>query len=86
HKVPVNGVSRNDYILFSESNSRFLVEVSQEAKMNFEKLMRGKVFAEIGKVAKTSRLCIYGLDGNIAVDASLKDLLASWKNPLSSGA
>jgi len=85
HKVPFKGVNRNDYILFSESNSRFLVEVSQKAKRDFEKLMYGKVFAEIGKVTKTPRLCIYGLDGNIVVDASLKDLLTSWKNPLSSG-
>ncbi|MEM3577130.1 MAG: phosphoribosylformylglycinamidine synthase subunit PurL [Candidatus Bathyarchaeia archaeon] len=85
-KVPVEGISRNDFILFSESNSRFLVEVSQEAKKEFEKLMHGKVFAEIGKVTKTPRLCIYGLDGDVVVDASLKDLLASWKSPLSSGA
>lgn len=84
-KVPFKGVSRNDFILFSESNSRFLVEVSQEAKREFEKLMHGKVFAEIGKITKASRLCVYGLDGSVVIDASLKDLLASWKSPLSSG-
>jgi len=84
-KVPIKNADRNDFILFSESNSRFLVEVSQKSKGEFEALMRGKVYAEIGKVTKTSRLCIYGLNGEIVVDASLTDLLASWKQTLSRG-
>jgi phosphoribosylformylglycinamidine synthase len=84
-KVPARSVDRNDFILFSESNSRFLVEVSQRAKEEFEDLMRGKVYAEIGTVTKTSRLHIYGLSDKIIVDASTEDLLASWKRTLSSG-
>ena len=84
-KVPVKDVNRNDFILFSESNSRFLVEVSEKTKNDFEALMKGKVSAEIGKVTKTPKLCIYGLDGNVVVDAALNDLLASWKGTLSSG-
>jgi phosphoribosylformylglycinamidine synthase len=82
--VPIKGVNRDDFVLFSESNSRFLVEVSQKAKEDFEDLMKGKVFAEIGKVVKTPRLCIYGSDGDVIVDASLNDMLASWKRTLSS--
>jgi phosphoribosylformylglycinamidine synthase len=84
-KVPVKDVNRNDFILFSESNSRFLVEVSEKTKNDFEALMKGKVSAEIGKVTKTPKLCIYGLDGNVVVDAALNDLLASWKGTLSGG-
>jgi phosphoribosylformylglycinamidine synthase len=83
--VPRKDVDRDDFVLFSESNSRFLVEVSQNAKEDFEALMKGKVFAEIGRVVKTPRLCIYGLDGNVVVDAPLNDLLASWKSTLSGG-
>ena len=64
----------------------FLVEVSQEAKDEFEALMKGKVYAEIGKVTKIPRLCIYGLKGEIAVDTALSDLLMSWKRTFSSGA
>ena len=85
-KVPIRNVNRNDFVLFSESNSRFLVEVSQEAKEEFEALMKGKVYAEIGRVTKTPRLCIYGLKGEVVVNASLSDLLASWKRTFSSGA
>jgi phosphoribosylformylglycinamidine synthase len=85
-RVPRADLSRNDFVLFSESNSRFLVEVSREAKEEFEALMKGSIHAEIGKVTKTPTLCIYGLDGNVVVDAYLKDLLASWKRTLSGGA
>jgi phosphoribosylformylglycinamidine synthase len=84
-KVPRENLNRNDFVLFSESNSRFLVEVPPEAKEEFETLMRDKVCAEIGKVTKNMRLCIYGLNGEVVVDASLGDLLASWKRTLSSG-
>jgi len=85
-KVPTDGLNRDDYVLFSQSNSRFLVEVSQEAKEEFERRMKNTVYAEIGKVTKTSRLCIYGLDHNVVVDVSLNDLVRNWKRTLSSGA
>ena len=84
-KVLRKGLNRNDFILFSESNSRFLVEISEKAREDFEELMKGKVCAEIGKVAKAPRLCVYGLDGTIVVDASLNQLLSSWKRTLSGG-
>lgn len=84
-KVPRKALNRNDFVLFAESNSRFLIEVSEKAKEDFEALMKGKVYAEIGRVTKTPRLCIYGLEGEVFVDASLSDSLASWKRTLSSG-
>ncbi len=83
--VPCKDCNRNDFTLFSESNSRFLVEVSEEARENFKDLMKGNVYAEIGRVTKTSRLCIYGLNGEVAVDASIDNLLTSWKRTLSNG-
>jgi phosphoribosylformylglycinamidine synthase len=84
-KVPGKALKRDDFILFSESNSRFLVEVSEKAKKEFEALMKGKVCAQIGKVTENPRLRIKGLNGEIVVDASLEDLLASWKRTLSGG-
>jgi phosphoribosylformylglycinamidine synthase II len=85
-KVPQKGLARDDFVLFSESNSRFLVEVSYKAKEDFEALMKDRTHAEIGKVTKTPRLHIRGLDGKIVVDAQLNDLLNSWKQTLSSEA
>jgi phosphoribosylformylglycinamidine synthase II len=84
-RVPVKGLKRDDFVLFSESNSRFLVEVSGKAMDEFEGLMRGKVCAELGRVTKSPRLCVKGLAGKAVVDVSLGDLLRSWKGTLSSG-
>jgi phosphoribosylformylglycinamidine synthase II len=81
-RVPSKTMSRNDFVLFSESNSRFLLEVPEKTKADFEAVMKGTVCAQIGRVAKTSRLIVYGLDGAVAVDASLKDLRGSWKETL----
>ncbi|MCW3994037.1 MAG: phosphoribosylformylglycinamidine synthase subunit PurL [Candidatus Bathyarchaeota archaeon] len=84
-RAPRKDINRNDFILFSESNSRFLVEVSEKSREDFEALMNGKVCAEIGRVTKTPRLCVHGLNGGAVVEASVGDLLSSWKRPLSRG-
>jgi phosphoribosylformylglycinamidine synthase II len=81
-KVLGKAITRNDFALFSESNSRFLVEVSVQAKADFEALMKGKVCAEIGKVTKTPQLRIRGLNGKRIVDALVDDLQACWKHTL----
>ena len=84
-KVPRENVNRNDFVLFSESNSRFLVEVSEKSREDFEALMNGKVCAEIGRVTKTPRLCVHGLNDEAVVETSVSDLLSSWKQPLNRG-
>lgn len=82
NRVPGKNLTRNDEVLFSESNSRFLVEVSQKASDEFETLMKGAVFSRIGKVTKSSSLYIRGLTEKIVVDASLDGLVKSWKETL----
>ncbi|MCS7114633.1 MAG: phosphoribosylformylglycinamidine synthase subunit PurL [Nitrososphaerota archaeon] len=79
-KVPVDSLNRDDFILFSESNSRFLVEVPVECEEDFEAVMRNTVYAKIGRVVKTPRLCVYGVDGDVVVDESINELLMCWKN------
>jgi phosphoribosylformylglycinamidine synthase II len=78
-KVPRKDIERSDFVLFSESNSRFLIEVSDADKEDFEALMHGKGCVEIGKVTKEPRLLIKGLGGKTAVDAPLDKLRQSWK-------
>ncbi|MEM3041390.1 MAG: phosphoribosylformylglycinamidine synthase subunit PurL, partial [Nitrososphaerota archaeon] len=73
-------VLRDDLVLFSESNSRFLVEVSEEEKEDFENIIRGTVYAAIGRVKSERRLLVYGLDGTKVVDASLNQLMKAWKS------
>ena len=81
-KVPAKGITRNDFLLFSESNSRFLIEVAKADKQDFEKLMRPIDYAEIGEVTKEPKLCIRGLNGKVAVDATLDRLRQNWKKTL----
>jgi phosphoribosylformylglycinamidine synthase II len=83
-KVTRKAVNRNDFVLFSESNSRFLVEVSEKANEDFEALMKGSVYAEVGKVTRSPQLCIYGIEGEVVVNVSLTDMLTRWKRTLSS--
>ncbi len=82
-KVPGKALERNDFVLFSESNSRFLIEVSEKDRQEFEALMKGKTCAQIGKVTKDEKLLIHGLNQKIVVDASLAELRRSWKKTLS---
>ena len=84
-KVPRKAVDRDDFVLFSESNSRFLVEIPEKAKAEFEAFMKGVVCAEMGRVSRNPRLTISGLNGKIKVEAPLADLRRSWKQTLSSG-
>lgn len=83
--VPARNSERNDFILFSESNSRFLLEVSQKARKDFEALMKGTVFSQIGRVTKSASLCVRGPSGKTVIDTSLGDLFRSWKGTLSAG-
>jgi len=81
-KVPGKDLVRDDYVLFSESNSRFLIEVAPKNRNAFERFMK-KSCALIGKVTEEPKLVIRGLDGSVAVDASLDELRRRWKKPLS---
>ncbi|MFQ5997533.1 MAG: phosphoribosylformylglycinamidine synthase subunit PurL, partial [Dehalococcoidales bacterium] len=75
-------MARDDFILFSESNSRFLVEVASENKDEFERAMRGTSFAAIGQITDTQTLEIYGLKGRKIIDASIDELKGAWQRPL----
>jgi phosphoribosylformylglycinamidine synthase len=84
-RVPcTSDLHRDDFVLFSESNSRFLIEVSPKAKGRFETLVEGIVHAEVGKVLKSRRLPVVGQSGKVVLDASLNDLLTSWRQTLGS--
>ncbi len=81
--VPLGeAMERDDFILFSESNSRFLVEVPPENRKEFEKIMNGSDFASIGKVTDGDTLEIHGLDGKKIVGSTLSGLKEAWQKPL----
>jgi len=73
---------RDDHVLFSESNSRFIVEVDQRDQKRFEALLKGVPFGLIGCLNQDKVFNVYGLDGKICVSAGIDRLKAEWKKPL----
>ena len=81
--IPVNEkIGRDDFILFSESNSRFIVEVAPENKDKFEKTLKGVSFANIGTTNETGKLEVFGLTGKRVVSELISDLKEAWQKPL----
>ena len=81
-RVPgVAGLAREDYILFSESNTRFLVEVEKKNRKKFEALFRKFPAANIG-ITYGERLVVHGLDGRAVVSEDIKKLKEAWQSPL----
>ncbi len=81
-KVPRSGVDRNDLLLFSESQSRFVVTVDLSLKSAFETLLNKVVYGEVGVVSDNKIFRILGLDGKIIVEADIHDLKEAWQKPL----
>ncbi len=75
-------IDRDDFILFSESNSRFIVEVSPEKKDKFEKEMKHTPFARLGQVISAPRLEVRGRKGDNIVSISIDELKEAWQKPL----
>ena len=82
-EVPLGeSIGRDDFVLFSESNSRFIVEVAPDKKDLFEKEMAGTPFALIGQVINEPGLDVYGQKGNSVVSISINELKEAWQKPL----
>ncbi|MEM2352216.1 MAG: phosphoribosylformylglycinamidine synthase subunit PurL [Thermoproteota archaeon] len=78
--VPYAGrILRNDFVPFSESNSRFLVEVPEEHKDEFELALKGTKYALIGRVRRDSSFMIYGLNGEPLINTDVDELIYAWK-------
>jgi phosphoribosylformylglycinamidine synthase len=78
-KVPAVGLHRDDVILFSESNSRYVVTVPPAKRVAFEETLAGVPCARVGEVTAQPRLRVAGLDGTPAIDADVFALKAKWK-------
>jgi len=80
-KVPKENVERNDFLLFSESQGRFVVTVKPENSKEFEEIMKDSIFAKIGIVTKND-FVVYGLDGKICIKADIDELKEAWQKTL----
>jgi phosphoribosylformylglycinamidine synthase len=81
--VPHTDDARTDAVLlFSESNSRLVVEVAPDGKDRFEAAMTGVPHARIGRVTDDDAFTVAGLGGRTVVDESIADLKEAWQAPL----
>jgi phosphoribosylformylglycinamidine synthase len=81
--VPVSEkINRDDFILFSESNSRFIVEVAAKDKEKFEKTLKGVTFADVGTTNDTGKFEVTGSNGKKIVSETIGDLKEAWQKPL----
>lgn len=81
--IPYSGKrKRDDVVLFSESNSRFVVEVKPEDQKDFEASMKTVPCAMIGRVEYSSMFSIFGSDGQPVMTADIAELKAAWQQPL----
>jgi len=79
-KVPkADDVLRNDVLLFSESNSRFIVEVPKALQSEFQQAMGGTSFGLIGEITKSEIFEVIGMNGQLVVSAQIEKLKSAWK-------
>jgi phosphoribosylformylglycinamidine synthase II len=81
-KVPFEGLQRQDELLFSESQSRFVVTIAPEADTAFRRMLKGNVYAEVGAVNTEGTLKIKGFKDNLIIDENIHELKAVWQKPL----
>jgi phosphoribosylformylglycinamidine synthase len=68
--------------LFSESTTRFVVEVKPDRTAAFEALMAGLPLTKLGVTVKEPRLRVAGSSGEWVIWAALDQLKEAWQKPL----
>ena len=71
--------TRPDTKLFSESNSRYVVEVEPENYHSFAKLMLNVPFGHIGTVTEEKMLVIKAENGKAVIEQDLDSLKQAWQ-------
>jgi len=69
-------------LLFSESSTRFLVEVTPDREEAFRQALDGQPVIALGTVQADDQLRISGSDGHVLIDSTLADLKQAWQSPL----
>ncbi len=70
-------------VLFSETQSRFVITVSPDKRVGFEKTCKGLAVTQIGKVTSSRKITIRRKSGTL-VSMDLAAVIAAWKRPFDS--
>ncbi|MBG7617026.1 MAG: phosphoribosylformylglycinamidine synthase, partial [Chloroflexi bacterium] len=74
-------IVRDDFILFSESNSRFLVEVAPQHQEAFEMALADSPFSLIGSINGGDKLVVKGYNKEV-INLPISELKEAWQKPL----
>jgi phosphoribosylformylglycinamidine synthase subunit PurSL len=81
-KVPAEGIERDDYLLFSESQSRFVVTIHPTKQKAFLSLMKGISLSEIGEVIEGKAFIVTSLKGKKVIQGDIYKLKEAWQRTL----
>ncbi|MBI5201953.1 MAG: phosphoribosylformylglycinamidine synthase subunit PurL [Elusimicrobia bacterium] len=73
-------VDADEVALFSESPSRFLIEVPADKEKDFLKATRGQPLKKIGTTLANPVLRIISMDGSLLIEEGLDGLKSRWNN------
>lgn len=76
------GIDNDTVLLFSESNTRFVLEVAPSRRADLLSLFGDLPLVEIGAVTSGEQIQIQGVRGNTVIDSSGRDLKQTWQKPL----
>jgi phosphoribosylformylglycinamidine synthase II len=80
--LPCGGELDDDRILFSESNSRFVITCAPENETAVESAFRGLPCARVGKVQPVPHLGVLGKSGQRLVDIEVEPLRSAFRSTL----
>jgi len=80
--APSSGILRNDELLFSESQSRFVVTVAPASREAFEAMLARQEMACIGCISGDQTFVVTGLQGRILIEEDLASLKEAWQQTL----
>jgi phosphoribosylformylglycinamidine synthase len=75
-------IANDAVLLFSESNTRFLVEVSESNAATFTETLNSLPFVEVGVVNDGDQCSVVGTGGQTVIESSIEELRQVWKQPL----
>ena len=76
------GIADAGTLLFSESNTRFVMEVPPVYVEEFQANFADLPVVELGCVSEGDRVRILGTSGNFLVDVPWSELKTAWQKPL----
>lgn len=78
-KVKQHSIKRDDHLLFSESQSRFIVTIDPKYQEIFETHF-GDLASLLGTVSEHSKVKMLGLNGRTIIDVDVKELTESYRS------